>query len=143
MVFFTSQEGRMSFREKLAWISIVSILGIDGLYFWSVIRSGSFTSEVQFGRLFFTVIAVVIVQIVLTIVVAIFAPRDAEAPRDERDRLIDLKAIRSAYALLAFCVACACFVPALHFNANALLLALVMAEAVRTASQIVQYRRGA
>ncbi len=30
----------MSFREKSAWISVISMAGIYGLYFWSLIRSG-------------------------------------------------------------------------------------------------------
>jgi hypothetical protein len=137
----------MSFREKTAWISIVSMSGIYGFYFWSVIRSGSPASGVHFGGLLITIIALIIVQIVLTIVVAIFAPREAQAPRDERDRLIELRATQVAYALLTFCIVSAClltaFVPPILFNTNVLLFTLVMAELLRSASQIFQYRRGA
>jgi len=89
----------------------------------------------------------VIVQIVLTIAVAIFAPREAQAPRDERDRLIELRATQVAYALLTFCIVAACFlasfVPPILFNTNTLLFVLVVAEFLRSASQIFQYRRGA
>jgi hypothetical protein len=60
--------------------------------------------------------------------------------------LIELRATRVAYALLSGGIACACFFAAFTppiFNTNALLFVLVMAELVRSACQIVQYRREA
>ena len=137
----------MSFREKGAWISVVSMVGIYGIYFWSVIHAGPHSGGFHFGSLFETVVALVVVQIVLTIAVAIFSPRDAKTPRDERDKLIELRAIRVAYAGLATSVALACFFgafdPPIVFNTNALLFILVTTEILRAASQIIQYRRGA
>lgn len=136
----------MSFREKSAWISLISMLGIYGFYFWSVGRSGLREGSFHFGGLLGTVIALAVVQTVLTIAVAIVAPKEAKAPRDERERLIDLRATRLAYATLAGSVACACFFggfnPPIIFNANALLFILVAAEILRSGCQIVQYRRG-
>jgi hypothetical protein len=136
----------VSFREKSAWISLVSISAIYGLYFWSLSRSpqrGSF----HFGGLLETIIALAIVQTVLTVAVAISAPKEASAPRDERERLIDLKATRFAYAALAASIACACFFggfqPPIIFSTNALLFILVVAEILRSGCQIIQYRRGA
>jgi hypothetical protein len=133
----------MSFREKSAWISLLSMSGIYGLYFWSV-RSGGGS---RFGGLLGTMIALVVVQTALMIAVAIFAPREAKARPDERDRLIDLRATRFAYAALAGSVACGCFFgafdPPVVFNTNALLFVLVAAELLRSGCQIVQYRRGA
>jgi uncharacterized membrane protein len=133
----------MSFREKTAWISLLSISGIYAWYFWSVIHS---KSHGGFGGLLGTIIALVIVQTVLTIGVAIFAPKEAQAPRDEREKLIDLKATRFAYAGLATSIACACFFaafnPPILFNTNAWLAILVLAEIMRSGCQIVQYRRG-
>lgn len=135
----------MSFREKTAWISLVSMLAIYGLYFRSVYHTGF--GAFHFGGLLGTIIAVVIVQVTLTVAAAIFAPKDAKAKPDERDKLIDLRSARFAYAVLAGSVACACFFggfnPPIVFNANALLFILVMAEVLRSGSQIVQYRRGA
>ena len=134
----------MTFREKTAWISLLSVSGIYGFYFLAVVRSG------QPGRvhgLLETIIALVVVETVLTIAVAVFAPKEAKAPRDERDRLIDLRATRFAYYALAGSVACACFFgafnPPIIFNTNALLFVLVMTEILRSGCQIVQYRRGA
>jgi hypothetical protein len=137
----------MSFREKSAWISLLSMLGIYGLYFWSAARSGHPFSDVHFSGMLGTIVLLVIVQVVLTIAVAVFAPKEAKAPRDERDKLIDLRATRLAYAALATSVAFACFFggfnPPIIFNANALLFILVVAEILRSGCQIVQYRRGA
>ena len=137
----------MSFREKSAWISMLSLLLIYGYYFWSVIKAGPQTGGFRFGGLLGTIVALVVIQVVLTIAVAIYSPKDARAPRDERDKLIELRAMRVAYAGLATSVAMACFFgafdPPILFNTNALLFILVTAEILRSACQIVQYRRGA
>jgi fatty acid desaturase len=102
---------------------------------------------VGFGGLLGTIIALVIVQVVLTVAVAISTPKEAQAPRDERDKLIELRAMRVAYAGLATSVALACFFgafnPPIIFNTNSLLFILVTAELLRSACQIIQYRRGA
>ena len=134
----------MPFREKSAWISVLAMSGIYGFYFWSVIRAGHQAGGFHFGSLLGTIVALVIV---LTVAVAVFSPRDAKAPRDERDKLIELRATRVAYAGLATAVLCACFFgafnPPIVFNTNALLFILVSTEILRMACQIVQYRRGA
>lgn len=137
----------MSFREKSAWISLLSMAGIYGFYFWSLIHAGPQPSGSHFGGLLGTIIALVVVQVVLTVAVAISAPSEAKAPRDERDKLIELRAMRFAYAGLATGIAFACFFgafnPPIVFNTNSLLFILVTAEIMRSACQIVQYRRGA
>jgi len=137
----------MSFREKTAWISVLSMVAIYGLYFWSVFDGGPRAGDEHAWGLLQTIIALVVVQTVLTVVVAIFAPREAKAPRDEREKLIELRAMRVAYAGLATSVALACFFgafnPPIRFDTNSLLFILVAAEILRCSCQIVQYRRGA
>lgn len=134
----------MPFREKTAWIAVVSMTLIYANYFWGVMSRPHGGS--QFKGLLGTVIALVVVQVALTIIAAIFAPNDAKAPRDEREKLIDLRATRVAYAGLATGVALACFFgafdPPLVFNANALLFILVVTEIMRCSCLIIQYRRG-
>jgi hypothetical protein len=136
----------MSFREKSAWISVLSMSLIYGFYFWSVIHDGPKSGGFHLGGLLATVIALVLLQIVLTIAAAIFSPKEAQTPRDERDKLIELRAMRVAYAGLATGIALACFFgafdPPLVFNTNALLFILVTAEILRSTCQIIQYRRG-
>src|SRR5258706_3386965 len=137
----------MSFREKCSWISVLSMSGIYGFYFWAVIHAGPRPGGFHFRGLLESIIALVVAQIVLTTAVAIFTPREAKAPRDERDKLIELRAMRVAYAGLATSFALAClfgaFNPPIVFNTNSLLFILVTAEIMRSACQIIQYRRGA
>ncbi len=136
----------MSFREKSAWISVLSMLGIYGVYFWSVFAHRQQADGWHF-KLLEAIIALVVMQVVLTVVVAIFSPQEAKAPRDEREKLIELRSMRVAYAGLATSVALACFFgafdPPILFNTNALLFILVTAEVLRSACQIIQYRRAA
>jgi len=137
----------MPFREKSAWISLLSMSGIYGYYFWSVMHAGPQPGGFHFGGLLETIIALVVVQVVLTIAAAIVTPKEAKAPRDEREKLIDLKATRIAYSGLATSVALACFFgafdPPIVFNTNALLFVLVTAEVLRSSCQVIQYRRSA
>ncbi len=137
----------MSFREKSAWISVLSMSVIYGFYFWSVMHTEPKAGGFRFGGLLETIIALVFVQVVLTVAVATFSPKEAKAPRDERDKLIELRSMRVAYAGLATGIAFACFFgafnPPILFGTNALLFILVTAEIMRSACQIVQYRRGA
>lgn len=137
----------MSFREKSAWISLSSMSVIYGWYFWSVFSARHGGSGFHFGSLLTTIIALVVLQVVLTIAVAVFSPKEARAPRDERDKLIELRAMRVAYSGLATAVALACFFGAINppiiFDTNALLFILVTAEILRCACQVIQYRREA
>ena len=137
----------MSFREKTAWISFSSISVIYASYFWLAFHQRSQGSGPQVAGLVGTIIALVIVQVVLNVAVAIIDPRDAKAPRDEREKLIDLRATRLPYAALAGSVTCACIFGAFNapiiFKTNALLFLLVIAEILRSGCQIIQYRRTA
>ena len=137
----------MTFREKSAWISGLSMLVVYGLYFWSAIRVGPRAGAFHFGGLLETIVVLVVIQIALHVAVAIRAPRDAQAPRDEREKLIELKATRIGYAGLASEIVVVCFLGALNplilFSTNSLLFVLVASETLRAASQIVYFRLGA
>jgi hypothetical protein len=67
----------MPFRGKTAWISLLSISVIYGAYFWSVIQMGPHAGLIPFGRLLDTVIALIVLQVVLHIAVAIATPNEA------------------------------------------------------------------
>jgi hypothetical protein len=137
----------MPFREKSAWISLLSMSGICGLYFWSAGHIGPQVGRFRLGGLLETIIALVVVQAALTVAAAIVTPKEANAPRDEREKLIELKATRFAYSGLASTIALACFFsafdPPLVFNTNTLFFFLVMAEVLRSGCQIIQFRRSA
>lgn len=137
----------MSFREKSAWISLVSIAFVGFVFFLHVPRTLTPRSGPEmFHALLICVAALVIIEVVAHAVVAIRAPLDAQAPKDEREALIELRAIRVAayvYAVLSMGA-----VSLLHVGANGgavgygVLLALVIAELVNYGSRIVFYRRG-
>ena len=134
----------MAFREKHAWLSLLAMVVIYGAYFLSLSRAGAQAGGFHLGLLD-AIIAFVVIQVVLTTALALYKPGEAVAPRDEREKLIDLRANRVAYAALATSLACACFFgafdPPIRFGTNALLFILVAAEVLRAACQIVQYRR--
>src|SRR5512139_3044794 len=94
----------MSFREKSAWITLVTILFVSLLFVlhlpppWSLApRPDMF----MFHVLLLSVTTFVVIEIVAHVVIALRAPRDARAPLDERDRLIALKARSLAYYVCA------------------------------------------
>jgi len=140
----------MPFREKSAWISMLSMLVIYGFYFGTLVAT---TAAPQSGNLAYgltlvqTVVVLIVAQVALHIAVAIHKPTEAQLPRDEREKLIDLKATRIAFYGLASGVVVACLFgslnPPVFFNTNSLLLILVTSEIVRSGSQIIYYRLGA
>jgi hypothetical protein len=87
----------------------------------------------------------VVGEIVLHALIVMQSPRDARAPKDERERLIDLKAMRVAFFVL---LAGALMVIVLvHFPVDrfailqALLFAVVVAELAMLGARLVYYRR--
>ncbi len=138
----------MPFREISAWISLMGFLVVYGSYFASIAKEAGQVQEPVFGgRLIGTIVTLVIVQVVLHILVAVWTPRDADAPMDERERLIDLKAANVAHfvligGVLAACVQIGMNMPA-FYTANTLFFYLVLSEVVRSATAIFHFRRGA
>jgi hypothetical protein len=141
--------GSMSFREKSAWISFVSLLIAAGIYFRNVARILDHEPAVYAPYLFvILVIAFVVVEVVLHLAIAMRSPKEARTPRDERERLIDLKATRIAFFVLL--VGALATIGTMHIPgggtwtmAHHLLLAIVVAELTKFGSQIVLYRRDA
>ena len=136
----------MSFREKSAWISVVLIVAVFGPYFWLVGRALAGQAHVHGGTQFGLILLFIILEIVFHIAVAARTPRDANAPMDERENLIDLKATRTAFYVLFGGAILSIF--ALHFPINVwtlsqfVLFSIVAAELVRFGGQIVLFRRG-
>jgi hypothetical protein len=139
----------MSFREKSAWITVAAILLVLLLAAAEVPRPWSLApapSRMIFYVLHQAVIAFVVIEIVAHIVVGIWAPRDAKAPFDERDRLIALKARSLAFYVFAVLVLGSVFL--IHLGANGIgvgysvLVSFVLAQAVNYAARIFYYRRG-
>lgn len=137
----------MPFKEKIAWISVVTTVLVWGGYFGFMAASGGRHS----GIVYFTgFVGAVIVQAVLAaiagIVTAVLSPRDASAGSDERDRAISRRAHALAYPVLLALVLCVA--ASVHFGAGAIGMAygimgaIVIAEIVHYGAQIAGYRGG-
>jgi hypothetical protein len=147
----------MSYQEKSIAGSLAAMLVVYGYYFAAVLRD---MGQPQFagtglGRLILAVIAIVVIQVVYQIVLALESKPE---PKDERDILIEAKAYRNGYFALAtgaFLVIGAVIAAGLASSAaptrivvtpflvvNLVLLFMVLAEFVKLATQLLYYRRG-
>jgi hypothetical protein len=141
----------MSFREKSAWISFVVILVAFGAYFVSI--SGDLTGTMSIADhalaltgLVALIIAITIVEAAAHIVVAVRSPAEAQSGRDEREKVIALKATRPAFYVLMSGVWLALGVVVVGGGVWALvqatLFAVWVAELTRFGTEIYYYRRG-
>lgn len=137
----------MSFRETSAWITLVTVAICFGVYFGSI-ASGSISPR-GYGAVRLLVICVgtlVVLQLSAHTLAAVLAPKDARAPRDERERLIAWRAQSLGYHVLM--VGVLGLGAAGHFGhpvpdlLNFALLDLVVTALVVAVAQIVLYRRG-
>ena len=137
----------MSFREKSAWISLISIFVVATLWFLHVPWSLTPPPNPPLMHMLLVFIgALLAIEIVAHVVIALHSPKDARTPKDERERLIDIKAVRIAYYV--FVVGVFAAVLSTHHGANqfavgyGILLAFVIAQLTNFAARIVYYRRG-
>ena len=136
----------MSFREKSAWITLVTVLVVFTAYFGALL-----TGHVRgFHSLFLLLVSgigLVVMQVGLTLIAVMTTPRDGRAPKDEREALIQWRSHTLGYYVLTVFVL-ALFVP-VHFGhtaldmANFALFAVVIATVCVAVGQIVMFRRGA
>ena len=147
----------LSYQEKSILGSLIAMIAVYGYYFSSVVRHAD-RSEFDagsLGRLMLAVIAIIVIEIVYHILLAIESKVE---PKDERDILIECKAYRNAYFLLvvgAGLVITWVIVAGLIRDAaptqliltpfitvNLVLFAMVAAELVKFLTQLFYYRRG-
>jgi hypothetical protein len=145
----------MPFREKTAWISLVTMLAVFGAFFGSVATGRvPHAGMVTFHYAILSVAAVIALQLGLGVVARVLAGADAASPKDERERLIELKATRIAFYVLIAGVLGGNFF-AIHTRvfgtpymgdaprvALVTLGAVVLADLVKSAAQIAFFRRG-
>jgi hypothetical protein len=135
----------LSFHEKSLWLVFVSLAGVFGAYFVTVLPSHAANVQPQQVVLFVVaVVALVIVQIAGHVVIAVM---DRRPGTDERARLIGLKGSRAGAAVLAtgvFCSLCAAVFTRGNFLFTHVLLGFwVLAQLVEIGSQLYLHRRGA
>ncbi len=140
----------MSFREKSAWISFICLL----LFTLGVVFSQHFHTHDAQGRdvlnplhlALAIFVGFIVLQIVLHLIIAAQAPKDARTPKDERERFIELRAARIGFYSLVVgeLIAMAAF----HAHGRvgtlmwSVLLAILIAWLIKLGREIVLYRRG-
>ena len=137
----------MSFREKSAWVTLACFVLVALIYITHV--RDAFSPSPSPWALWVIALcfgAFIVIEVVAHIVLAIMAPKDARTPKDERERLIELKATRiGAYVFVAGTFL-AILTP--HHGATGfgvavfVLIAFVVAEIVNYSARILYYRRG-
>lgn len=141
----------MTFREKKAWITLITLVVVFAVYFPYMVNA---YHSGEYGMTYLTHVAVialaafVVMEIVLLLIVALRSPMDARTPKDERETLIELKANRVAYNCLMVFVIISVFFN-IHGDGgnwgwgNLFFLAVILAEVINFATQIILYRRDA
>lgn len=137
----------MSFRERSAWITLIAILIVTVMYFLHVPRVFDPTiDEWPHIAMALSLGAFVVIELVAYTALRLKYPKDARAPKDERETIIELKAMRLAAYVYVAGTFLAMLTP--HHGANGLAVALfvfmafVVAEIVNYVARIVYYRRG-
>ena len=137
----------MPFREKIAWISIVTTSVIWGGFFgFMTFTQGQYHGAVYAVGFFAALILQAILVAVAAIVTAILSPKEASASRDERDKAISHRAYAIAYPVLLSLVLCVA--AGMHLGIGAIGMAygimgaIILAEIVHYAAQIAGYRMG-
>lgn len=139
----------ISFQEKSIWVSLVATILIFGFYFikaFNVFSSANTPNESLIGLFIAVIVLSIVAQIVLQSVLAIAYRKEAEGSEDERDNIIELKATRISYFVLAIGVWFAGFsifaIPSSLATANIILFFFLLAEIVGFSTQLFFYRRG-
>ena len=139
----------MSFRERSAWVTLITLIVLSIVFALHVPQPWTLRpapSRFMFHVLLLAIVTFIVIEVVAHIAIAIFSPTDARAPKDERERLIELKSIAAAAYVYAFLSLSAVFT--IHFGANQIgvgylvLLSFVVAEIVNYGLRIYYYRRG-
>ena len=148
----------MSWRERSAWICLVSTCVIFGVYFRFVVQTFASSDAVARPTLVAFLLACVVLGAVTSGVHLVSALVFGGQKADERDVKIEATAVRVAYFFLIGCVftAIACmavlsavqapspqgriWVPDFSVTLQAVLFVFVAAEALRWAVQVTLYR---
>ena len=133
----------MSFREKSAWV-MAAVMIVTGLWYASLVRSAPEAPVI--GPLLPYVLAVIALSIAVQVGLAILSPKEAGAPRDERERLVSARAGQISGIVLAVGVVASGGVYVMFPHGNMLfhhlLGSLIVAQVVEYAAEIVLLRRG-
>ena len=138
----------MSFREKTAWVTLIAILIVSAMYVFHVpsLYEPRHAALVLHAILV-SVGAFVAIEVVAYLVLRLRNPTEARTPKDELEKLIELKALRIA-AYVYFVGSFLAIFITLHVHNTgpgsvglSVVMAFVVAEIVNYTARIVYYRR--
>ena len=138
----------MSFREKLAWITLVTVLLCFGAYYGAIF--GGLIRHYSPAALHLAIaslILLILLQAGLTTLAAVTTPKDGRGPRDEREKMIQARSHTIGYYTLM--IATAALIIPTHTHGtdmvdivNFAMLGIVISAVVVAVAQIVMFRRG-
>ncbi|MCB0278002.1 MAG: hypothetical protein KDD94_00765 [Calditrichaeota bacterium] len=139
----------MSYKEKQIWLSMLSMLIVFGWYFksvWPELTQGA--NDIGFIAGFFVkaVLIVIVINIISHIVLYIINYNEGNREQDEREKLIELKAIRNAYYVLVCGIvwsgAIMLITQSVLMVANIVLFFFILSELTNYLSQLILLRSG-
>jgi hypothetical protein len=144
----------MSFRERTAWITLITLLVCFGGYY-GVTLSGLVEPKSMgaFHLGLIAIIGLVVLQVGLNLLAFMLNPKDARTPRDEREQIIHARSHIIGYYVMMIGMAATLIITHLPVHGgeffdiivrtvNAGVFAMVIAALSVAISQIVMYRRG-
>jgi hypothetical protein len=127
----------MSFREKSAWLMALLMTAAGLYYFHSIYEASREIGKTAPPGIVITFVMIVVVgSVVAQIVLALSSPKEANAPADERERSIQLRAGSWSGLVLAAGAVSSLGHFMVHADGN-MLFHLVMASLI--VSQIAEY----
>jgi hypothetical protein len=144
----------MSFRERTAWITLITIVVCFGVYYGAVFSGLVPTiSWESFHLGLACIIALLVLQVGLNLIAALLNPKEARTPRDEREKLIQARSHTIGYYVLMFGMAAVLIqthvprhdfdpLPIIIDTVNYGVLTMVIAALSVAIAQIIMFRRG-
>lgn len=138
----------MPFREKTAWVTLLAII-IVSLMYWFHVHSPfvPHSHDTVLAAMGVSLAAYVLIEVIAWLILRRRNPVESREPRDERERLIDLKAMRIAYYVFTVGALGGIFFT-LHLAgagtvtlAMVVFLAFILSQLARHVARIVAYRR--
>lgn len=138
----------MSYREKVAWLSLLAMLVAFGPYFTIVATAPADDTLPNLRQLWLFAMAVVVQVAILAAGHAFFrlrTPEDEREPTDERDLAIERRSVGIAYGTLIAGVIMVAIIMPFYAGGwaivNGAIFAIVLAELVHYGVVVVAYRR--
>jgi hypothetical protein len=139
---------KMSYREKIAWLSLIAMAVAYGPYFMFVARGpGPWEPLPHLHPLGLFALASIVRMLILGagyLYLRLGSPREERPPLDERDRAIEHRSLSAAYyVLIVGMILVGCFMPFSSTGwtiVNAAILWIVAAEVVHYTVVVASYR---